>query len=192
MSSRHVLSQTVHCVRQTCLMFGICFVFGSLVSCASSPSVEQQDLLIAVVDFQRVLEETRVGKDLKDSFDSFMKDRQVLLELEQKEIQNIQSNLVNQGSVLSATARKQREEEFQQRVRDYQLKEAALSRELQEKQKDLMDGFRTDVESAVSEIAEERNLSIVIQRGTGTSTLYHRSQLDISDEIIKKMDADES
>ena len=147
---------------------------------------------IAVVDFQRVLEETRAGKDLKGTFDSFMKDRQVLLELEQQEIQGIRNDLVNQGSVLSDAARQQREEMFQRRVRDYQSKEAALSRELQEKQNDLMSGFRADVERVVSSIAEERNFSIVIQRGDNTSTLYHRSQLDISDDIIQKMDDDVS
>ena len=174
------------------LFLGLCLAFGSLTSCTSTPSVVQSDLLIAVVDFQRVLEETRAGKEVKEVFDSFMNDRQVLLELEQKEIQRIRNNLVNQGSVLSDVARQQREEQFQRRVRDYQLKEAALSRELQEKQKDLMDGFRANVEQIVSQVAEERNLGLVIERGDGTSTLYHRSQLDISDDIIKLMDRDES
>ncbi len=174
-----------------CLFLGFCLILGCLAGCTSTSSVAKEDLLIAVVDFQRVLEETRDGKELKDVFDSFMKDRQVLLELEQQEIQRIRNNLVNQGSVLSDSARQEREAQFQLRVRDYQQKEAALSRELQEKQKDLMDGFRSDVEQIVSRIAEDRNFAIVIQRGNGTSTLYHRSQLDISDDIIQEMDRDD-
>ncbi|MGB0908853.1 MAG: OmpH family outer membrane protein [Nitrospirales bacterium] len=182
----------VFSARAPYIFLGLCLIYGSLIGCTSTPTVAKEDLLIAVVDFQRVLEETRDGKELKDVFDSFMKDRQVLLELEQQEIQRIRNNLVNQGSVLSDSARQEREAQFQLRVRDYQQKEAALSRELQEKQKDLMDGFRSDVERVVSQIAEDRNFAIVIQRGNGTSTLYHRSQLDISDDIIQEMDRDDS
>ena len=164
--------------------------FGAILGCAAtSPSIEKTDI-IAVVDVQRILEETRAGKKLKESFDGFMQDRQVLLELEQQEIKKIQSDLVNQGSVLSESARRQREEKFQQRVREYQLKEAALSRELQEKQQDLMDGFRSNVKQIVSQMAQDRDLSIVVERGQQSSTLYHQPHLDISDDIIQLMDGD--
>ncbi len=192
MISHSYLFKTLSLVRLQCVSIGMCLAIVSFAGCTAGPSTVERNILIAVVDFQRVLEETRAGKDLKGTFDSFMKDRQVLLELEQQEIQEIRNNLVNQGSVLSDSARKQREEMFQRRVRDYQLKEAALSRELQEKQNDLMSGFRADVEEVVTRVAEERNFSIVIQRGDNTSTLYHRSQLDISDDIIQKMDDDAS
>lgn len=164
-----------------------CMVFLGVLGCTSTPPLMEKGKLIAVVDFQRVLEETVAGEQLKETFDSFMKDRQVLLELEQKEIQKIRNDLVNQGSVLSDSARQQREEQFQRRVRDYQVKEAALSRELQEKQQELMEDFRSDVKQVVSQIAQDRNLGLVIQRGKGTSTLYHREQFDISDDVIQEM-----
>ncbi len=192
MNSHHVFSHLLVSSKRCIWSLGLCLILSHLTGCTSTPAVVKKDLLIAVVDFQRVLQETQEGKELKEVFDQFMKDRQVLLELEQKEIQRVRSNLVNQGSVLSDVARQQREEEFQRRVRDYQMKEAALSRELQEKQKDLMDGFRADVEQVVSQIADERNFSLVIQQGEGTSTLFHRSQLDISDDIIQSMDRDDS
>jgi len=158
---------------------------------STAASVERSGV-IAVVDFQRILEETRAGKELKESFDSFVKDRQVLLELEQQEIQQMRNDLVNQGSVLSETARREREEKFQQRVRNYQVKEAALSRELQGKQQDLMTDFRAKVTEIVTRLAKDREFVIVLERGKGSSTLYHRPQLDISDDIIQEMDQDES
>ena len=168
-------------------MFTLGIAFLGVLGCTSTPPVMEKGDLIAVVDFQRVLEETIAGEQLKETFDSFMKDRQVLLELEQKEIQKIRNDLVNQGSVLSDSARQQREEQFQRRVRDYQVKEAALSRELQEKQQELMEDFRSDVKQVVSRIAQDRNLGLVVQHGKGTSTLYHREQFDISDEVIQEM-----
>ena len=173
-------------------MLGMCVAFGGISGCTSTSPVIENGLVIAVVDFQRVLEETQAGKNIKESFDSFMKDRQVLLELEQQEIQKIRNDLVNQGSVLSESARRQREEKFQRRVREYQVKEAALSRELQAKQKDLMVEFRSSVQEIVAQIAQDRDFEIVIEHGQNTSTLYHRPQLDISDDIIQEMDRNES
>ncbi|WP_454061365.1 OmpH family outer membrane protein [Candidatus Nitrospira salsa] len=168
-----------------------CVGLGGLTGCMSTAPTVESPGVIAVVDFQRILEETRAGKELKESFDSFVKDRQVLLELEQQEIQRMRNDLVNQGSVLSESARREREEKFQRRVRDYQVKEAALSRELQGKQQDLMTDFRSNVTEVVARLAQDREFVIVVERGQGSSTLYHRPQLDISDDIIKEMDQDE-
>ncbi|WP_447968251.1 OmpH family outer membrane protein [Nitrospira sp. M1] len=178
--------------KSTLWFLTICIGFGSLTGCLSTAPAVERPGMIAVVDFQRVLEETRAGKDLKESFDRFVKDRQVLLELEQQEIQQMRNDLVNQGSVLSESARRQREEKFQRRVRDYQVKEAALSRELQGKQQDLMAEFRSNVTDIVSQLAQDREFVIVLEHGQGSSTLYHQPHLDISDDIIKKMDQDES
>ncbi|MCA9472024.1 MAG: OmpH family outer membrane protein [Nitrospirales bacterium] len=154
-----------------------------------SPAIETRST-VAVVDFQRVIEETSTGKSLRESFDAFVKDRQVLLELEQQEIQKLRNDLLNQGSVLSEAARQQREEKFQRRVREYQIKEAELSRELQEKQQELMLEFRTAVKRVIATLAEERGYDMVVEYGERSSTLYHRPQLDISDEIIEAIDQD--
>ncbi|GJL50730.1 MAG: hypothetical protein NPIRA01_19570 [Nitrospirales bacterium] len=174
----------------SCLLV-ICVGLGGLTGCKSTAATVEHPGMIAVVDFQRILEETRAGKELKESFDRFVKDRQVLLELEQQEIQQMRNDLVNQGSVLSETARREREEKFQRRVRDYQVKEAALSRELQGKQQDLMADFRSNVTEIVAQLAKDREFEVVLERGQGSSTLYHRPQLDISDDIIKEMDHDD-
>ena len=185
------------CLAQFMAMVRVGFVgaivlFSNVAGCAPTSQTIENRSNVAVVDFQRVIEETSAGKTLKESFDTFMKDRQVLLELEQQEIQKLRNDLVNQGSVLSETARRQREEKFQRRVRDYQVKEAELSRELQQKQQELMLEFRTTVKQVISSIAEERGYDMVVEYGERSQTLFHRSQLDITDEIIKAIDQDPS
>ena len=159
----------------------------TVLGCTSTPSVTEKGDSIAVLDFQRVIEETRLGEQLKESFESFKKDREVLMELEKQEVQNMYNDLVNQRSVLSESARQQREGEFEQRRQDLMRKGAELDLEIQGKQRELMEEFRSDVERIVSEIAQDRNLGLVIQHGKGTSTLYHRDQFDITDEVIQKI-----
>ena len=48
---------------------------------------------------------------------------------------------MKQGSVLSANAKREREELFRRRMAEYQQKVTDLNREVQDKQKDVLDSF---------------------------------------------------
>ena len=156
--------------------------------CSSTSASIEDGSLIGVLDFQQVLDQTKVGKTVTESLDNFMKERQALIELEQRELRRLESEILAQGSVLSETARKQREETFRRRMMEYQQKVADLNKEVQEKQKDLLAGFRQRVEEVVTEIARTGNLLIVVEYGKGTSTLYHEPKLDITDKVILELD----
>ena len=60
----------------------------SLVSCAGSgPRIEGK---IAVVDPARTLNESNAGKKAKDTLAAFSKNRQALIELEEKELRRME------------------------------------------------------------------------------------------------------
>ena len=146
-----------------------------------------QDLAIGVIDPQRILQETDKGKRLTDTLNAFMKDRQAIIELEQKELRSMESKLRAQVSVLSPSARQQKELQFREKMGAYQQKVAELNREVQEKQRDLQNEFRRDVKEVVAEIAQSKNLSVVLEHGANSGTLYYQKQLDISDEVIQAL-----
>ena len=87
------------------------------------------------MDPQRILQETVKGQLLSDNLNTFMKDRQALVELEQKELRNLEDALRAQMTVLSQSARELKEEQFRQKMAAYQQKVADLNREVQEKQR---------------------------------------------------------
>ena len=67
---------------------------------------------VGVVDLQRVLLDTDSGKRARDVLSNFMKNRQAVIELEEKELKRMEDDLVKQASVLSAGGRKDREDLF--------------------------------------------------------------------------------
>ncbi|MEJ2231140.1 MAG: OmpH family outer membrane protein [Nitrospirales bacterium] len=69
----------------------------------------------------------------------------------------------------------------------YQQKVADLNREVQEKQLELQNEFRRQVQKVVSEIAAQRGLGLVLEQGTNSGTLFYRSGLDISTDVIQVM-----
>jgi len=187
---------------------GVVFACLSLVGCGSGPTgpsapsameaASQQapapaakvsslnGVRIGVVDPQKVLEETEAGKRAKDSLSNFMKNRQSLIELEEKELKRMEEDIVKQASILSATARREREEQFRRRAIEFQQKANELNREIQEKQKEVLEGFREKVEKIVARVAQQMGLLVVMEKGRGGATVYNDSTLDISPQVIEE------
>lgn len=164
-------------------LYGVALV--GLSGCTKSGQVPEGR--IGVIDAQRVLNDSAPGKKARDSMATFTKNRQALIELEERELRRMEEDFVKQGSVLSPTAKREREEVFRRKMTEYQQKAAEMNREVQEKQKDVLDGFRDRLERVVEKIAKQLNLHVVIEKGRGTPTMYSESSLDISDRAIEDL-----
>ncbi len=149
---------------------------------ATGPAVTR----IGVVDPQRILGETNAGKRAKDMLASFAKNRQALIELEEKELRRMEEDFVKQGSVLSATAKREREEQFRRRMAEYQQKVTDLNREVQDKQKEVLDGFRDKIETLSGKVAKRLDLQAIFDRGRGGPTIYSEDAVDVSSQVIEE------
>ena len=145
-------------------------------------------VVIGVVDTQWLLKESKLGRQVNDTLNQFMKDRQALLELEQQELRNLENELLRQGSVLSPAAKQQKEEQLRQRMLDYQQKAGNMSRQFQTKQAELLDEFREQVDLVVKQIAQQRGLRLVVEKGKNTSTRYYDESMDFSSTVLEILD----
>lgn len=157
---------------------------GMLWGCAGTqPRIEGK---VGVIDPQRILNETNAGKKAKDSLAAFSKNRQALMELDERELRRMEEDFVKQASVLSPAAKREREEQFRRRMQEYQQKVTELNREVQEKQKDVLEGFREKVEIISAKVAKRAGLQIVVDRSKGGPTIYFDDSLDISGQVIEE------
>lgn len=141
---------------------------------------------IGVINSQRLLNETGAGKKAKENLAAFSKNRQALMELEEKELRRMEEDFVKQSSVLSPAAKRDREEQFRRRMQEYQQKASELNREVQEKQKDVLEGFRDKIEMIVAKVAKRLGLQVVVDKSKGGPTIYHEEGLDISGPVIEE------
>jgi len=155
-----------------------------LVVSGCAAGVAKVDGKIGVVDAARVLSETSAGKKAKDSLSIFSKNRQALIEMDEKELRRMEEDFGRQASILSPTAKREREEQFRRRVTEYQQKANDMNREVQEKQKDVLEGFREKVGLMVGNVSKRLGLQVVIDKGKGGPTLYSDEGLDITGQVI--------
>ena len=149
------------------------------------------DLKIGVIEPQKVLDGTRNGKKIKDSLQEYVKSRQKIIDLEEEELKKIEEDLVKQSAVLSADAKKEKEETFRKRMMEYQRKVGQLNEEVQNKKKEVLDEFNKGLEQIVKGIADKEKLSLVVEKGdngAGALVVYSHPSLDITDRVIKELD----
>ncbi len=145
---------------------------------------------IGTLDPARILSDTNAGKKAKDNLTAFSKNRQALIELDEKELRRMEEDFVKQATVLSPTAKREREESFRRRMQEYQQKVTELNREVQEKQKDVMDGFREKIETIAGKVAKRLGLQIVVDSSKGGPTLYREDTIDISNQVVEEFNRD--
>ena len=162
----------------------VCVLAGVAIAAGCAAGGVKVEGTVGVVDPSRVLNETNVGKKAKDSLGTFSKNRQALLEMEEKELRRMEEDFGRQASVLSPTAKREREEQFRRRMADYQQKAAEMNREIQEKQKDVLEGFREKVEHVVGKVSKRLGLQVIVDKGKGGPTLYSDDSLDITGQVI--------
>ncbi len=164
---------------------------GCTTSASETSGTEGQavsGVLVGVVDTQWLLKESKLGRQVNDALNQFMKDRQTLLELEQQELRNLENEVLRQGSVLSPSAKQQKEEQLRRRMLDYQQKVGDMNREFQAKQAELFGEFRDQVDLVVQRIAQQRGLVLVVEKGKNTSTRYYDPSLDFSSHVLDVLD----
>ena len=162
------------------LLAGLCTVLVSL-AWGSEP------VTIAYVDIQKALNLCEAGKEAK---------KQMTLEVErmrknfsgkQKELEKLKEDLEKRGAVLSEAARKEKERDYQAKVRDLQRMEGDYRDELQRKDRELTESILKKLEVIVKKLGEERKYTLILERNQG-GIIYISTGLDLTDEVIQIFD----
>lgn len=165
-------------------VFSLAMWLATAFGCAGAgPKIDGK---IGLVDPGRVLNDSNAGKKAKESLTAFSKNRQALIEIEEKELRRMEEDFVKQASVLSPAAKNEREQVFRRRMAEYQQKAAELNREVQEKQKDVLEAFRDKVEAVVAKVAKRNGLQVVIDKGKGGPAIFGAEELDLTNQVIEE------
>lgn len=179
---------------------GLVVLGGGLAGCETGStepdSAEWQAMLsdsatpvpFAVVDTQWLLSESKMGQQVTENLNQFMKDRQELMALEQEELRDLENEIVRLGSVLSPEAKQQKEEHLRQSMLDYQQNVEDMNMELQTKRSELLNEFRHHVDRVVQRIAQEQGVILVVEKGQNAPTRYYEPDLDLSEAVLDELD----
>jgi len=141
---------------------------------------------LAIIDVQKVLRESVAVKSLTAQIAQQRDKYQLELQKKEEELRGADKELARQRTVLSAEAYAQKRGELEQQV-------GSLQREVQERKRGLdqlfsqgMSQVQSELANVATEIAEERNIDLVLSKAT---VVIVKPKFDITDEALKRLNA---
>jgi outer membrane protein len=106
------------------------------------------------------------------------------------EAEKLRDDLEKKGQLLSADARRDKQENLERKVRDVRRLVDDLQKELQKKEQELLAKVLNDVSGIVQRIGKEKGYTLIVER-RGGSVVYGAPEADITDDVVRAFD-DES
>ncbi|MBU1205880.1 MAG: OmpH family outer membrane protein [Proteobacteria bacterium] len=161
------------------LLWGLLLVFASLTFAA-------EPLKIAYVDMQKALNYCEAGKEAKRQMTMEVEKMQKTFAGGQKEMEKIKEDLEKRGSVLSENVRREREREYQAKLRDLQRLQRDYEEDLRRKDREFTDRILKNLEVIIKKMGEEGKYTIILEKNQPT-ILYISNALDLTEEVIKRI-----
>ena len=139
---------------------------------------------IAVVDLENVLKNCDAMKDAQQKISKKQSTFQKEIDKKQESLEKESKQINAKKSVLSDDAFAKEQDKFSKKIDD--LKEVVNSRQesLKKSSLDAISKINDKVKEVVEEIRKEKNLDVIL---SSASTIYHNDNLDISSDVIARL-----
>ncbi|MEI8054748.1 MAG: OmpH family outer membrane protein [bacterium] len=142
------------------------------------------DMKVGVLDWNKVMTDTPqvevARKVLKEKFEKRDKEMLAAQKAFQADIEAFNKN----GPTMKADDQKAAQQKIINKQKELQDKQAKLQKDLSDEHNKVMKDIMSKVEGVVSKVAADKKLDLVI---TKQATLYSKSELDVTSEVIKQM-----
>ncbi|RPI37669.1 MAG: OmpH family outer membrane protein [Nitrospiraceae bacterium] len=144
-----------------------------------------ENIKIGSVDLIKALNESDAGKKAKTDLESLIKTKQASLDEKGKSIEKMKGDIEKQSSVLSADARKSKEDELEKVIRDYQRLVGDSQGEIKKKEGEFTKEIIKELREIIAKIGTEGGYTIILE-GSDGQILYAQKEIDLTDLVIKK------
>jgi len=159
---------------------------------ASAPAVVvpfPADARVGFVNMQLVVSQSALGKAGQDQMKALDTKKTGELTALNKAIQQLQQEISTGSGVLSSAILTQKNQELDRKQREMQFAQEQARSDLQTLQDQLLEEFSKKVLPIVEQIRAEKNLWVVFGLGEGTGIAAVHPGLDLTTDIVKRLDA---
>ena len=165
--------------RNICLMGGIIlllFVWGT-----SSLAADK----IGFINMREIMQSSTAGKKAGEDLKKVAEKKQASISSAEKELKKMKDELDKQGSILTASARRDKEDAYQKKLRDYQLLVNDANEELKKRDQEISLKLLPEIVKIVRSIAEKEKYTLVIDIAS-MPVPYFAKEDDFSKKVIEE------
>lgn len=154
-----------------------------------APEPFPPDARVGFIDLQRVVAESKLGKQGKDAMQALNDKLSASLAAKNKEIIALQDKIKSQQNVVSEAVLQGMARELDKLQREATFQQQDAQVQIDQLNQQLLTGFQDKVLPLVEALRKEKNLWIVFALGENSNIAAAHAGLDLSAEIVKRLDA---
>jgi outer membrane protein len=167
------------------LAFSLPFLLAAALAAKPVPVVAQDGTVIAILDMERILQEAKAAKNLREEIDKQRQIHQTELGEKESALRAADQELARQRAVLSAEAFAAKRKELQDQAMGLQQEVAARQKEMEDLFGKGVNQVRHAMAEVAKEIADERGIKLILLKAT---IVLADRDLDITEEALKRLD----
>ncbi len=145
--------------------------------------VSAADYTIAVIDANRVVEESPQYDAAGAALQSEIAEREKVLREQQEEITKLQEQLERDGALMSEEEVQRLQNDIRSRQRRLKYAQVEFQEDFSLRQNELRTRLVRQVQEAVVELAKEQDIDLILSEGV----VYFSERIDLSDEVIERL-----
>ena len=156
---------------------------GSVAAAQAQPAVQR----IGYIDLARVLARSAAGVAAREQLEREKAAMQKEMDAKRVELDKLRDELEKKGPLMTADARREREEVMERKRRDATRLADDFQRELGRKEQLLAQKVMQDISGVIERVGKQKGYYLVVERGRA-GVLYSAPDADLTDDIIKAYD----
>ncbi|HEU4437862.1 MAG TPA: OmpH family outer membrane protein [Methylomirabilota bacterium] len=142
---------------------------------------------VAIVDIQRILARSVAGAAAREQLEKDKATMQRQLDGHKTELEKMRDELEKKGQLLSADARREKQDALERKVRDVRRLVDDLQAQLQKKEDALLQKVLQDVAGLIQRLGKEKGYAVVLERQRA-GVLYASGDSDLTEDVLKAYD----
>ena len=172
---------------------------GGLLVVGLSPAVAQQpapaaapspasSARIAYIDVQRVLARSSAGVAAREQLEREKSVMQKEMDGKRVELEKLRDELEKKGPLMTADARREKQETFERKRRDAARMMDDFQKELEKKEQSLLQRVLGELSGVIEKVGKDKGYYMIVEK-RGASVLYASPDADLTDDIIRAYDS---
>ena len=162
--------------KNTCLIVGtILLIFVWTNTCFAADK-------IGFVNLREVFQNSTAGKKAGEDLKKLADKKQEGIKTMENEVKKMKDELEKQSSVMTASARSDKEAAYQRKLRDYQILVDDANKELQKHDQEYAAKIVPEIAKVIRSIGEKEKYTVILDN---TQVLYYDKANDISKRVIE-------
>jgi outer membrane protein len=141
------------------------------------------DLRIAVIDPNRIVEESPQYEEARQTLSTEVAEREADLLDQQESLDRLNARLDRDGALMSEEEMKRLQNDIRARKRRLRYARAELQEDFALRQSELRTKLVKQVEEVVRQIAKEQEIDLIVSEGV----VYFSERIDISADVVQRL-----